>query len=283
LKIDTSTRVCAVIGNPVAHSLSPAIHNTAFQEAGLNICYTAFRVEDLPGAIAGFRALNFLGVSVTIPHKVAILPLLDQVEETARRIGSVNTVVNRDGRLVGYNTDGTGALRALRAAGISVQGKTIAIVGSGGAARAIAFSLGMEERPGRIVLFGIDARECEVLHVDLSRALAVPVDAIPLTRENLREHVRGADGIIHCTPVGMSPRTGESLLGRDDLDRGMFVFDIVYNPLRTRLLVEAEAAGCRIVPGLEMFLRQAMAQFEMWTGREAPEACMRKVLREALR
>ena len=282
LKINAKTRVCAVIGNPVEHSLSPAIHNAAFREKGLNLCYTAFRVENLPGAVAGARALGLLGLSVTIPHKVAILPLLDEVEETARRIGSVNTVLQKDARLLGYNSDGMGALRALREARIALEGKRIVILGSGGVARAIAFTLGKQASPAQMVLLGIDMRECDTLRADLHGALPLPVQSEPLCRQSLTAHVPDADLIVHCTPVGMSPRAGESLLTRDDLKAGQAVFDVVYNPLKTRLLTEAEAAGCRVLPGLEMFLHQAVFQFELWTGEEAPVAVMRRILMDSL-
>jgi len=282
LRIDARTRICAVIGNPVEHSLSPAIHNAAFREKGLNLCYTAFRVEDLPAAISGTRALGLLGLSVTIPHKVAILPLLDEVDENARRIGSVNTVLQRDGKLYGYNSDGMGALRALREARIPLDGKKVVILGSGGAARAIAFTLGQEASPAEMLLLGVDRQECDNLQADLRAVLPFPVQGEPLSPESLTEHIPRADLIVHCTPVGMSPRTGESLLGREELKPGQAVFDIVYNPFKTRLLAEAEAAGCRVLPGVEMFLHQALFQFELWTGQEAPTACMRKVLMDSL-
>jgi shikimate dehydrogenase len=272
-----------VLGNPVEHSLSPAIHNAAFREKGMNICYTAFRVVDLPAAILGVRALNFLGLSITIPHKVAILPLLDEVDQTARRIGSVNTVLNHNQKLFGYNSDGLAALRALRAADVILEGKVIAILGSGGAARAVAFVLGSEARPAQLRLFGIDNAEGHALQADLSQTLPIPVSFTHLSPEGLRREIRETDGVIHCTPVGMNPRTNESLLVRSDFRPDMFVFDAVYNPLSTRLLTEAESAGCKAVRGVEMFLHQAALQFELWTGVAAPMETMRRVVMESLR
>ncbi len=146
--ITASTTLCAVIGNPVGHSLSPDIHNAAFRHLGLDWIYTAFRVEDLANAIAGIRALGIRGVSITIPHKVAALPLLDSLEETAAKIGAVNTIVNTGGRLHGINTDGAGALRALTGAGHNPAGASVLILGSGGAARAIAFTIAVHAAPG---------------------------------------------------------------------------------------------------------------------------------------
>lgn len=282
VKIDGKSRVCAVIGNPVEHSLSPALHNAAFAEKRLNMCYVAFRVEDLAAAVAGVRGLNLLGLSVTIPHKVSILQHLDEVEDTARRIGSVNTVLNQQGRLIGYNSDGMGAVRALEGADLPLAGKKITILGSGGAARAIAFSLGKAVALREMVLLGIEVEECRLLAEDLQKALSFPVTWEAMNPEALGRHVPASDGIIHCTPVGMSPHEEQTVLDRQLLRPGQFVFDVVYNPLKTRLLREAESVGCRIVPGVEMFLHQAVFQFELWTGQAAPVDVMRRVVMEAL-
>ncbi len=282
MKIDGKSRVCAVIGNPVEHSLSPALHNAAFAEKGLNVCYVAFRVEDLGAAMAGVRGLNLLGLSVTIPHKVAVLEYLDEIEETADRIGSVNTVLHRDGRLIGYNSDGMGAVRALREANVPLTDEKVTILGSGGAARAIAFTLGKEIPLKEMILLGVEVEECRRLAEELAGALPFPVRWESMNPQTLRRHVPDSAGVIHCTPVGMSPHTGQSVLDRDLLRAGQFVFDIVYNPLKTRLLQEAESSGCRIVPGVEMFIHQAVSQFEIWTGEPAPVECMRRVVMEAL-
>ena len=282
MKIDGKSRICAVIGNPVEHSLSPALHNAAFAQKKLNMCYVAFRVEDLAAAMAGVKGLNLLGLSVTIPHKVAVLDYLDEVEETAGRIGSVNTVLHNAGRLIGYNSDGLGAVRALREADVPLTDEKITILGSGGAARAIAFTLGKEVALKEMVLLGIEAEECGRLADDLAKALPFPVRWEPMSLETLGRHVPDSAGLIHCTPVGMSPREEQCVLDRQILRPGQFVFDIVYNPLKTRLLREAESVGCRIVPGVEMFIHQAVFQFELWTGESAPVDCMRRVVMEAL-
>ncbi len=283
MKINAKTRVCAVLGNPVEHSLSPALHNEAFRHEGLNICYTAFCVQDLAAAMNGVRALGILGLSVTIPHKVAVLDHLDEVDEIARGIGSVNTVIQKDGKLLGYNSDGMGALRALKEGSAELDGRRVTIIGSGGAARAIAFTLGTQAPLKEIHLLGIDQEECGNLCEDLRRAVPVPVRWTPFSQETLRQDLQASDGVVHCTPVGMHPNEGESLVGRDDLRPGQFVFDIVYTPLQTRLLREAEAAGCRVIQGVEMFIHQAVFQFELWTGRKAPVECMRRVVMESLR
>jgi shikimate dehydrogenase len=282
VKIDGKSRICAVIGSPVEHSLSPALHNAAFSEKKLNMCYVAFRVEDLAAAMAGVKGLNLLGLSVTIPHKVAILDHLDEVDETAMQIGSVNTVLHKEGRLIGYNSDGMGAVRALKEAEVPLTDEKVTILGSGGAARAIAFALGKEVPLREMALLGIEVEECGRLAEDLQKALPFPVEWEPMNPETLSRHIPGSSGVIHCTPVGMTPHTEQSVLDRQLLRPEQFVFDIVYNPLKTRLLQEAESAGCRVVPGVEMFIHQAVFQFELWTGEAAPVDCMRKVVMEAL-
>lgn len=282
LSINAHTRLCAVIGNPVEHSLSPAIHNAAFQKLGLNYVYLAFRVESLPGAVAGMRALgNLRGFSVTIPHKVAIIPLLDEVDPTARLIGSVNTIVVEQGKLTGSNTDASGALRALKEGGAMLKGQRVLMLGSGGAARAIAFALAMEPPPIRIeglTILGILDDERHTLAADVRAKTSLRVEEGPMTDEALRETMRDSQVLIHCTPVGMHPKVKDTCVPAKLLEPHLTVMDIVYNPLNTQLLKDAKAAGCRTIRGLEMFLNQAIGQFELWTGQKAPADVMRAIL-----
>ena len=277
--INTHTRFCGVIGNPIEHSLSPAIHNAAFQELGLNYVYLAWRVEAIGDAINGLRALgNFRGASVTIPHKVAAVSFLDEVERTACHIGAINTIVADGGRLTGHNTDATGALRALREGGVSLANQRVVMLGSGGAARAIAFALAAEGASERLDLLGIDDRECGVLASDLRAKTKLSVQKHHLSEESLTNTLPNALVLIHCTPTGMSPNVDETCVPSSLLHVGLTVMDIVYNPRETRLLREARAVGCRTIPGLEMFLHQAAAQFELWTNQPAPTEVMRRVL-----
>lgn len=279
MDINAHTQFCGVIGNPVEHSLSPAIHNAAFQELGLNFVYLAFRVEAIGDAIKGLRALgNFRGASVTIPHKVAAVPFLDSVEPTARHIGAINTIVAEGGTLTGYNTDATGALRALREGGVALKGRQVVMLGSGGAARAIAFALGTEAGIDRLTLLGIDERERIALAQDLQSKTGLAVQALPLDEAILRQALPEAQVLIHCTPMGMSPNVQGTAVPATLLHAGLTVMDIVYNPRDTQLLKDAKAAGCRTVPGLEMFLHQAATQFELWTNQAAPTDVMRAVL-----
>ncbi len=279
MEINAQTQFCGVIGNPVEHSLSPAIHNAAFQKLGLNFVYLAFRVEAIGDAIKGLRALgNFRGASVTIPHKVAAVPLLDSIEPTARHIGAINTIVAAGGTLTGYNTDAIGALRALREGAVALKGRQVAIIGSGGAARAIAFALGTEAGIDRLTILGIDDRERSALAQDLQSKTGVTVQELPLDKDTLQKVLPDTHVLIHCTPMGMSPNVHGTPAPATLLHAGLTVMDIVYNPRDTQLLKDAKAAGCRVIPGLEMFLHQAVAQFELWTNQAAPVDVMRAVL-----
>ena len=279
MDIDARTQFCGVIGNPVGHSLSPAIHNAAFRKLGLNFVYLAWQVETIGDAIKGLRALgNFRGASVTIPHKVAAMPFLDHVEGTAQRIGAINTIVAEKGELTGYNTDATGALRALREGGVELKGRRIVILGSGGAARAIAFALAVESSAEKLILLGIDDPERTSLARDVRSQAALTVEDSYLDETALRRVLPDAHVLIHSTPVGMSPKTDTTCIPASLLHADLSVMDIVYNPLETRLLKDAKRAGCRTIQGLEMFLNQAAIQFELWTNQPAPVDIMRRVL-----
>ena len=282
ITINAQTKLCGLLGNPVEHSLSPAIHNAAFQKLGLNFVYLAFRVEDIAGAIRGIRALgNVRGFSVTIPHKVTVISHLDEVEATAKHIGSVNTIVVEKGKLTGYNTDASGALRALRDAGMPLQGQQVLMLGSGGAARAIAFALAMDTAGAGIAgltILGIDETERRGLVQDLRARTGLRVADGPISEDTLRRSIKDSALMVHCTPVGMHPKVEETCVPSALLGSHLTVMDIVYNPIETRLLREARAAGCRTIRGIEMFLNQAVAQFELWTQQAAPADAMRAVL-----
>ena len=279
MDINAQTQLCGLLGNPVEHSLSPAIHNAAFRELDLNFVYIAFPVQDLEGAIDGIRALGHIrGLSVTIPHKVAILPLLDSVETTAQYIGSVNTILKDQGTLVGSNTDASGAIQALRQGGVKLPGKRVVMLGSGGAARAIACGICVEEKIAHLTILGIDDNERTTLAADLRTKTSIPVEDATLTPETLQSALDHTQLLIHCTPIGMHPKVDQSCVPKNLLHPDLTVMDIVYNPLHTQLLRDAQAAGCHTIPGIEMFLHQAVGQFELWTGQSAPIDVMRNVL-----
>src|SRR5215217_4288147 len=240
MDINARTQFCGVIGNPIEHSLSPAIHNAAFEELGINCVYLAWQVESIKEAIIGLRALgNFRGASVTIPHKVSAMPFLDHVDVTAQKIGAINTIVAESGRLIGYNTDATGALRALRESGAVLRDKQVAVLGSGGAARAIAFALTVNPEIKQLTLLGVDDREREVLAKSLRLTATFNVDDYHLNDVNLRRVLPSSQLLIHCTPVGMSPKTELTCVPPSLLHRGLTVMDIVYNPRETVLLKDA--------------------------------------------
>jgi shikimate dehydrogenase len=278
-EIDTQTKLCGVIGNPVHHSLSPAIHNAAFRKMGLNFAYLAFPVEVIGDAMKGLRALgNCRGFSVTIPHKLAAMPFLDEVDQTAQHIGAVNTIVVENGKLIGYNTDASGALRALREGGAALSGQRVLMLGSGGAARAIAFALAGDAQIAGLTILGVDEEERRRLVQDLRSRTSVVVEDGPIQDDSLRSWIPHCRTVIHCTPVGMSPHVEETCVPAAMWRSDLTVMDIVYNPRRTRLLKEARAAGCRTIQGIEMFLCQAILQFELWTNQTAPADVMRAVL-----
>jgi len=284
--ISAKTRICGLIGDPVEHSVSPVMHNAAFSSLGLDYVYLPFRVEkgQLAKAIDGVRALNIRGLNITIPHKVAVIPLLDGLETLAERIGAVNTIVNDNGHLKGYNTDAGGFVKALLERGIEPRGKKIVILGAGGASRAISFTLA--ERDADLVILN---RQLEMdwaveLASSISRFLGKEVKALELNEQNLSAVLKDADILVNATSVGMSPNSDETPVPAKLLKAGLVVFDIVYNPIKTKLLTEAEEAGAETIDGLDMLVWQGALAFEMWTGVKAPVGIMKaeaiKVLKE---
>lgn len=238
--------------------------------------------EHLPAAMLGIRALGYRGLSITIPHKVAALHLVDQVDDTARRIGCINTVVNENAVLKGYNSDGLGALGALRSANANPEGREVVLLGSGGAARAIGITLVAEAAPRKLTLLGIDPPELDALAADLRDLSKSEIAVARLDPQGLEQSLGSAHLLLHTTPIGMAPKSEESVVPRELLHPGLTVFDAVYTPRRTRLLRDAAERGCRTIEGLEMFLGQALVQFELWTGQAAPKGVMRSIIEERL-
>ena len=279
------TRLCGVIGDPIEHTMSPAMHNAAFKKTGLDYWYVAFRVkkEDLGKTIAGMRAPNIRGLNVTIPHKVAVIPFLDELDPLAERIGAVNTIVNDDGTLTGYNTDATGFLQALLERGIEPKGKNVVILGAGGTSRAISFILA--ERGAHLVILNrlLELDWAEELAGRLSNIFREEVEALELVEENLARALDKADILVNATSVGMSPNIDETLVASRLLKPDLVVFDVVYNPIKTRLLREAEKAGAQTISGVEMLVWQGASAFEKWTGVKAPVKLMREEVIKVLK
>ena len=281
--ISASTKLCAVIGNPIAHSLSPAIHNAAFAELDLDFVYVAFRVEDVEGVFAGMRAIeSFRGMSITIPHKIESMKYVDEIAEVDRNIGSINTVVKEEGKLFGFGTDGLGALKALADAGVEVDGKSILMLGSGGAARAISFTLARNTALRELSILDIDKNMLQRLTTDLKVGTDALIKSEVLTESSLVAGMERADMIIHCTPVGMHPNENASLIPAGLFRPEQVVFDIVYTPLETKLVSEARSRGLKVIRGVDMFVNQAVLQFERFTGVDAPVEVMRRVVMEHL-
>jgi shikimate dehydrogenase len=237
----------------------------------------------MKSAVSGMRALeNFRGLSVTIPHKVAIIEHLDEVAEVDQQIGSVNTVINEGGKLRGFGSDGPGARQALVERGVEVAGEPVLILGSGGAARAITFELAHRAAPSSLAILGVVEDELDALVRDLREKTGVNAIGELLTGESLERYIAESRVLIHATPIGMHPRTEESLVPPDLMHADLAVMDIVYNPYETRLLKDAKARGLETVPGSEMFVNQATLQFEAWTRESAPKEVMRQVVLDHL-
>jgi shikimate dehydrogenase len=269
VQINGHTKIFGILGRPVTHSLSPAMHNAAFKHLNINAVYAAFPVTDLPQAVAGLRGLAIGGVSVTIPFKEEIIALIDELDSQAAKIGAVNTVVNRNGRLTGYNTDWLGAVTALQAR-ISLTGRHVLILGAGGASRAIAY--GIIQEGGRVTLTDVDQARATALVKDLA-AEAISPDAVDRCAATI---------LVNATPVGMVPNIDGIPIAPDLLGRFEVVMDIVYQPLTTRLLKEAQVRGAATIDGLQMLIHQATAQFELWTGQQAPAEIMAQAAYEGL-
>jgi len=276
--ISGGTKLCGVIGNPIEHTMSPAIHNAAFEKMGIDYLYVPFRVrgEELGKAIEGMRALNMRGLNVTIPHKVNVIPFLDELDTLAEQIGAVNTIVNDDGLLTGYNTDATGFLQALLERGIEPKGKNVVILGAGGASRAISFILA--DRGAHLVILNrlLELDWAEELARRIWQVFKKEVKALELGEENLATVLEKAELLINATSVGMNPNINETPVPAGLLKHGLIVFDIVYNPIKTKLSREAEAAGAKTINGVDMLVWQGALAFEKWTGLKAPVEVMRE-------
>jgi len=280
--ISGKTRICGIIGDPIEHTISPTMQNAAFRQMGLDYVFIPFKVkkEDLREAIEGIKALNIRGLNVTIPHKVAVMPFLDEVDPLAENIGAVNTIVNNEGLLKGYNTDASGFLQSLLAENIQPAGKNVVILGAGGASRAIAFILA--DKGANLTILNRHSEAAKALAGWITRLFRREVIAGDLEKESLRVALKEADLLVNTTSVGMSPDTEDTLAPSRLIKSTLSVVDIIYNPLKTRLLIDAEKKGAKVIGGVEMLVQQGAAAFELWTGRKAPVDVMRSTAIEAL-
>ncbi len=279
-------KVVGLIGYPLGHSVSPAMHNAAFKKLGLDWEYSLFEVEpsDLPEALKGMRALHIAGFNATIPHKESILPLLDEVTKLARIIGAVNTVLNQEGKLIGYNTDGAGFIDSLKEdAKINPKGKRAVVLGAGGASRAVSIILA-EANALSITLADIQEEKAKELSEYIDAYFEAECNFVKINSEDLQKAIDRADILVNSTPIGMRPKIDQSPLDEKiKLHPKLLVYDLVYNPSETKLLKAAKSAGSKTCSGLGMLVRQGALAFTIWTGKEAPINTMRKAAEEALK
>jgi len=284
VNVSGKTKVCGLIGDPVEHSLSPCLQNAAFRSLGLDFVYVAFRVEKdrLGAAIDGMRSLGILGLNVTMPHKISVVQYLDELDETAKSVGSVNTIMNKGGKLVGSTSDGRGALEALRHGGIEPSAKKVVILGAGGVSRSISWTLAEEAR--ELVILNRTLGKAEELAEELktNKGIDTSVKAAELTNRNAQRELRNADILINATSVGMSPQEELTPVDPSLLRSDLAVFDLVYDPLETRLLAEAKKTRAKTVDGLAMLVFQGAITFETWTGVKAPVEVMVEAARQEI-
>jgi len=280
MKIDGKTEKVGLLGYPVSHSFSPPMHNAAFSFFKMNYVYTAFNVNpaNIKDAVRGLSALGFIGVNVTVPHKEAVIPFIDILSEEARTIGAVNTIKIVDGRYEGYNTDAYGFSAAIKKAfSTKLSGKKIFVIGAGGGAKAVVTRCAVEGAQ-KVVVTDIAPEKAKdlILHIsdNLDDACAQYVKA---GSEEMKEALSEANIVVNATPLGMKkddPLPVDASLFK----KGQKVFDLIYNPLKTKLMTEGEKRGCIVSNGLMMLLYQGMKSFEIWTGKKPPEDVMRREL-----
>lgn len=264
-------KLVGLIGKPVKHSLSGVMHNAAFKKLKLNYSYLLFEPHNLKEIIHGFKQLHFSGFNITMPFKMEVMKFLDKIDPTAKKIGSVNTVVIKNNKLIGYNTDGIGAVNALKKV-VRLKGKRVLLLGSGGAGKSISFYLKKEKT--KVTLADRTDAKAKKL------AKKLKVKQIPLKSIKSLENY---DILINATPVGMKPETMKTPINTNLLRKDLIVFDIIYEPPQTKLLKEAKKKGCKTINGLEMLLEQGFVGFKIFTGRNPPKKIMRRAVLKVLK
>jgi len=274
MNISGKTKLCVIIGDPVEHSLSPAMHNAGYEALGIDdtFAFVAAHVkpEGLNDVVQGVRAMGVRGLTCTIPHKVDVMHYLDAIDPVAQKIGAVNTIVNNNGILTGYNTDWLGVVTPLEQI-TSLRGKKVALIGAGGAARAMAY--GVTERGAKLVIFNRSLEKAKELATSIGEGIEVHS-----IQDMNSEALQDVDIILNATSMGMESQINETPVPKEFIQPHHIVFDAVYVPSETRLLREAQEQGATIIRGIEMLLYQGVAQFELYTGDKAPVEIMRQVL-----
>ena len=282
-EVSPETKVVGVFGYPVKHSASPAMHNAAFRECGLDYIYLAFEVkpEHLRDALLGLPALGICGVNLTIPHKENAIRHMNELSEEAIAAGAVNTVVVESGELRGYNTDIEGFLKSLSEdAGFTPEGKKVVVLGAGGAGRAVLFALA-QAKVTELVIANRTIMRAEKLVSDIRQKFpGIKIKAMPLSSNSIGEEISSCGLLVNATPLGM--KTEVPISDTECLHERLTVYDLIYTPLSTPLLDEAEKRGAKTVNGLSMLVYQGAASFKLWTRKEPPISVMKRVAREAI-
>ena len=272
MKLSAKTKICLIIGDPVAHSLSPAMHNAGYEALGIDDQFVFLgaqvKVENVELAVQTMKKMGIHGLSCTIPHKVVVMKFLDEIDETARKIGAVNTVLNKNGKLVGFNTDWVGVVIPLEKI-TTLFGKKALVLGAGGAARAVVF--GLLNKGAKVKIFNRTKQKAMILAKEFN---------CQATDLKTKSEIKDFDIIINTTSVGMKPLENNMPIPAEFITNKQIVFDIVYVPIETKLLKEAKKRGAKVIHGIEMLLHQGLAQFEIFTDCKAPKEIMRRVLYE---
>ena len=281
-RITSHTKILCVIGHPIEHSMSPTMWNPALQELELDYMYVAFDVhpDSLEKAINGIRSLGITGVNVTIPHKKAVIKYIDVVDPIALKIGAINTIKNEEGILKARNTDAGGVKKSLLDMGFDISGKDLLILGSGGVSRAIAYILA--EEANKIVLTDLIEERATSVASEIRDNMKVDIEGKLNNKDNIEEYIKKTDILINATPIGMYPKVDETPISKDLLHDDLFVFDVIYNPLETRLMKEAAETGCVTLGGLDMLVNQGILAFEWWLNKKPNKDLMKNKIIEYL-
>lgn len=272
MTINTETKLCAVIGHSISHSKSPVIHNAAYQATKQNYVFLAFDFTQVNEAIKIMKQLDIKEYAVTMPHKIEVMDYLDKIDPLAKKIQSVNTVINKDGKLYGYNTDITGVERTFVKNRVSLKNKNVVMIGAGGVARTVGVVV--KKMGGKLTIFDRTGSKS----TSLAKTLKCNADKV----ENLDKY-KDYHVLINATPAGMHPNTRSMPVPASFVKKNIVIFDLIYNPFKTKLMKEGEKKGCKCINGVDMFVGQAARQFELLTGKKAPMKVMEKAFLESLK
>ena len=285
MNISGKAKMVGLIGDPVSHSVSPEMHNAAYKELNLNYKYISIKVakKDLKAALDDIRKKDFAGVNVTVPHKEAVILLLDEVTKLPRLIGAVNTIKNENGKLVGYNTDGAGFVESLKEDGkIDPKGKNVVLIGAGGGAKAVAIMLA-EAGIKSLAITDVLKEKASDLTEHVKSHFKIDVAAVSQVSDDFKGAIKNCDILINATPVGMHPKVNECPISEDiKIPKGILVCDLIYNPPESKLLKKAKESGAKTLNGIGMLVRQGALSFYIFTGKKAPVETMKAAVLKAL-